>query len=560
MKFLNGTILALSALAVAGAALAHNSNLNEVKADAPQVAKYTIGSMKGLHTAYTPYDESNLELDCTNGSSVFYYDNDGSLYQDFEVSYKIGEITHNGGQIIFTLRGGQTLNGGEAKAAGYQVYWGQAGAAPYLDIRKENSAQTFETSGTLKQPSAGDVITMDVSTVDASVVISVALTYADSAAPFTASWTDTENVIASGTIGAVNSGWGGIAYNLRSTLELSGSELSLLDASRPSFPDNTDHVVENGILELNSLTTAYDSSASFPTFTSKKDLVFSFNAKFNTFNGGDSLFAVSIGARKSVSSTPLSCNQGEGYWDSCGYMFVWWNPWGAWSVHGAVGAEEVGASSYQGGASLTDNHSLVPELGTTYKITIEYHRFGANALVRMFVDGVVVSSILDTEGSATFVDLPADGETYVNLYSRRSQSMEFSSAATSTVVPEISDWANTYLKMDDPSFDGKGSGTCKSEGLYDDAKTELLKLDPLYVSVFELNGQHKYDDAHARYEAWAAANGDNSPYQDGKSEGAFLISTTNNSSFISLFALATTVILAGGLMLLWSKKRKGAER
>ena len=75
-------------------------------------------------------------------------------------------------------------------------------------------------------------------------------------------------------------------------------------------------------------------------------------------------------------------------------------------------------------------------------------------------------------------------------------------------------WANTYLYMNNPSFEGEGSGRCVSDNLYETAKRELFKLDDDSIDDFASNAEDKYTLALARYLAWASANGDNKPFEN----------------------------------------------
>ena len=421
-------------------ALRSYKGVDEAKADA-SVPNLTIGLLEGFHQANAPFDSSSMTIDCSDSSAVFYFDNgdtDGSnLYENFVVSYKIGSVTHNGGKMIFTLRGGKTLNGQTASTTGYQVCWGST-----LTIDKNGATMQSLHEG-VHQASPDDVITMKVVTDGSSVKIDATIEYASSSPDAALSATDTSDIITSGTIGCANSGWNTIAFTLKSTESFAIPDpFSLFAVSKPEPADGSDVVIASDEISLNGISNYYDSSVSFPIVSDSQNIGFEFNVKFNTFNGGDSLFAVSIGARKSVSSTPLSCNQGEGYWDSCGYMFVWWNPWGAWSVHGAVGAEEVGDSSYKGGASLTSDYPLVPELNTSYNIKATYSKIGPCAYVRLLVDDVLVSEIVDGESSGHFIPLPdgssklaADQTTYVNVYSRRAMNTTITSVPSSETTP-----------------------------------------------------------------------------------------------------------------------------
>lgn len=80
------------------------------------------------------------------------------------------------------------------------------------------------------------------------------------------------------------------------------------------------------------------------------------------------------------------------------------------------------------------------------------------------------------------------------------------------VVDTDRTWANSYLKMNDNSFNGEGSGLCKTKGLYSDAKAALVGMGYTYIEVLKTSNDIDLNAACNRYEAWAIANGDDNPY------------------------------------------------
>ena len=77
---------------------------------------------------------------------------------------------------------------------------------------------------------------------------------------------------------------------------------------------------------------------------------------------------------------------------------------------------------------------------------------------------------------------------------------------------ELDDWAINYMKMDDPTFIGEGTGECLSSGLYVTAKAKLLEFDDIIQNTFINNTIGKYDAVLERYLAWARACGDETPF------------------------------------------------
>lgn len=122
-------------------------------------------------------------------------------------------------------------------------------------------------------------------------------------------------------------------------------------------------------------------------------------------------------------------------------------------------------------------------------------------------------------------------------------------------------WIDTYMYMDDPSFIGDGSGRCISDGLYETAKRELLKLDEQSINDFKTNADNKYTDALMRYEAWAKANHDENPFT---SNYDFLnassysgLSIDQNSDMIDVYIIIAFVsILSIGFFALIRKKKR----
>ena len=109
-------------------------------------------------------------------------------------------------------------------------------------------------------------------------------------------------------------------------------------------------------------------------------------------------------------------------------------------------------------------------------------------------------------------------------------------------------WIDSYMYMDDDSFVGEGTGRCTSEGLYETAKRELLKLDAESIEDFETNIGNKYTDALARYQAWARANHDSNPFEanyDFLSAPYSNLVLNQSGSMIVIYILVMTTIITG---------------
>lgn len=78
----------------------------------------------------------------------------------------------------------------------------------------------------------------------------------------------------------------------------------------------------------------------------------------------------------------------------------------------------------------------------------------------------------------------------------------------------LENWMDDYLHMNDPAFDGEGTGACVSEGLYLDAKRAFFDLESGVRDPFTYNNMNRYTAGFERYLAWAKANGDSRPFQE----------------------------------------------
>lgn len=126
---------------------------------------------------------------------------------------------------------------------------------------------------------------------------------------------------------------------------------------------------------------------------------------------------------------------------------------------------------------------------------------------------------------------------------------------------ELDNWAINYMKMDDPSFIGEGTGQCLSSGLYVAAKNKLLEFDEVIRNTFVNNTIGKYDSVLNRYLAWATACGDQTPFA-----GSGIVSNSSRSSAIILngnyYLIFITAMTLSSLTLVTAlvlKKRKNSR-
>ena len=123
---------------------------------------------------------------------------------------------------------------------------------------------------------------------------------------------------------------------------------------------------------------------------------------------------------------------------------------------------------------------------------------------------------------------------------------------------ELDNWANDYMKMDDPSFIGEGSGECLSSGLYVAAKNKLLEFDEVIQNTFINNTIGKYDAVLNRYLAWANACGDITPFEGSGivSHSSSLIEKTKNKNNIIIGLVVASCLALIPLLIITIRKGK----
>ena len=138
---------------------------------------------------------------------------------------------------------------------------------------------------------------------------------------------------------------------------------------------------------------------------------------------------------------------------------------------------------------------------------------------------------------------------YIDVYSG-------SGSSTSS----LTEWGVTYLHIGDSSFDGPGTGLCKSNDLYKYAKVALLNIESSESgSISTLKADSKYSSEYNRYVAWAKACEDLTPFDNDFSfvNNALSISTFNNdNSTLMIIVIAISITSALVISLILIKKRK----
>ena len=124
----------------------------------------------------------------------------------------------------------------------------------------------------------------------------------------------------------------------------------------------------------------------------------------------------------------------------------------------------------------------------------------------------------------------------------------------------ITEWGVSYLHIGDSSFDGQGTGLCKSSDLYKYAKVALFNLNSAESgTISKLQNDSKYSNEYARYLAWAKACEDDSPFintfEFTSNRVNSSINIESSSTMIIIISISSISVLAF-LVLLIIKKRK----
>ena len=124
----------------------------------------------------------------------------------------------------------------------------------------------------------------------------------------------------------------------------------------------------------------------------------------------------------------------------------------------------------------------------------------------------------------------------------------------------ITEWGVSYLHIGDSSFDGQGTGLCKSNDLYKYAKVALLNLNSAESgTISKLQNDSKYSNEYARYLAWAKACEDDSPFDNTfefvSNRLIYSVNNESNSTMIIIISISSISVLAFSVLLI-IKKRK----
>ena len=126
----------------------------------------------------------------------------------------------------------------------------------------------------------------------------------------------------------------------------------------------------------------------------------------------------------------------------------------------------------------------------------------------------------------------------------------------------VSNYMHTDISYDsDPDLPINNTGNCDSQGWYLSAKRALVGMGSDYISEFQDNS--KYANALARYNAWATACKDTSPFAGNdivlaQNAGSIFdnIGESNNATAIIVIISLVSVTAIGGYFFLRKKKER----
>ena len=128
----------------------------------------------------------------------------------------------------------------------------------------------------------------------------------------------------------------------------------------------------------------------------------------------------------------------------------------------------------------------------------------------------------------------------------------------------IQTWIDMYMQMDNPAFDGDGTGACRDSNYYVNAKAGLKALEeahPGSIDEFQEDSEGIYADALARYKDWAKACGDAEPFDGNDSIVSHLRPIgigiyANNPTMVIVITISAIGTLAFTMLLVFKKKKQ----
>lgn len=210
--------------------------------------------------------------------------------------------------------------------------------------------------------------------------------------------------------------------------------------------------------------------------------------------------------------------------------------------------QQYTSNSSDGVASVYDSDGA--------EITIFVSKYVANgSAIVTALNAITADQTFDIEKGVVAVSTKASDNGKKQLSIMRADQITTHDADEDLIIS----WADDYLYMQDPTFNGNGSGRCKTDSLYLTAKRALIALGSSLVNDFQNNTGSKYTAQLARYNAWAAANGDTSPFAGNDivpaQEAAVVLANSNSgtAAIVAIVSVITLSAVAGYFML---RKRK----
>ena len=127
----------------------------------------------------------------------------------------------------------------------------------------------------------------------------------------------------------------------------------------------------------------------------------------------------------------------------------------------------------------------------------------------------------------------------------------------------ITQWGIDYLFTNETTFDGQGTGLCRTGNYYHSAKVALLSLESKTSgTINKLQTNSKYQSEYNRYMAWARANYDDAPFEDDYSflsiniEKIGYFAEENSSFTIIIVIIAALSVVTISTLIILKKKRK----
>ena len=126
----------------------------------------------------------------------------------------------------------------------------------------------------------------------------------------------------------------------------------------------------------------------------------------------------------------------------------------------------------------------------------------------------------------------------------------------------VQTWIDLYMQMDNPAFDGDGTGACRDSNYYVNAKAALNVLEEEHSGSKEaFQTESKYADALERYLKWAKACGDSQPFvgttiQNAKISSILNIAGANSSTTIIVVVISAISVAAIGGYFFFRKKKE----